>query len=126
MLYLAALFSAGVIASLLVTLFRGTQLSAPWVFPAIVFICQVISLFAGRRHILPHALADSAARSAILLTPVVGLTMMCAYAGVWLVLSLVGTARMVPLVGLVLWFLLLWLVVRQQQNWYSAAKTGSR
>ena len=83
--------------------------STPWSVPMIALVCYSVTLFAGRRHILPGWMSDAAGPAfAALIVITVG-SMGLAYGLVRLAHTLIGA---VPAgVALLIWFGTLWLGV---------------
>ena len=126
MLFVAALIATGVSMAIAVSALEPTGVSGPWLVPAIAVLCYTTALYLGRHHILPRSLAESPARSVVTLGVMVVVTLSAAVVGARAAQWAIGREVATPALTLTLWFVLLWLAVRRQQNWHLAVKSRVR
>jgi hypothetical protein len=118
MLFVAALIATGALMAIAVSALARTGVSGPWLVPVIAVLCHTTAFYLGRRHILPRSLAESPAKSAVTLGVMVVVTLAAAVAGTWAVQWTIGREVATSTLTIVLWFVLLWLAVRRQQQSY--------
>ena len=126
MLFAGALGAAGVLLAMLVSAVGGSGETSIWLAPAIAVTCQTTALFLGRRHILPHRLAEAAGRAGLALVFIVTLSLLGTLVVMRLLQMICGDVADGRNLSLPLWFAFLWLGVRHQQIWHRALKTGVR
>jgi hypothetical protein len=126
---LLMLFVAGLLAAaLLLAAATSVSLSrslGPWLPPAIAVVCEVAIFFLGRRFILPDAIARSAGRALMTIVAILVVSLMAAGTAIWVLRWASGGVLTAPGLTLLLWFVLLWAALRQQ-NWHSSLKNGWR
>lgn len=116
LLFVGALVAAGMLLAMAVSVLDGTSLSGPWLAPALAIVCEVVALYLGRHYILSPPVALTARRAALTIAVSVTLTLAAVLAVIWLVQWISGRSVPVPLLATGLWFVFLWLALRDRSG----------
>ena len=108
LLFAAGILLGGGVSAMIVSTARYFEWpNGMWMVPLIWFVCYVAVFFAGRRYILPLPLALSSARSLIVISVWIGLTMLLTGGAVWLLRASPLAAFLSSGRILLIWFALL-------------------
>ena len=109
-LFVSALLIAGPLAGLMLRLADGSGAAGPWLALALAASCVSLTMFLGRKYILPIEMADSSMALPVVVLAA-GATLAVALVAAWILWTLIGPRLPYGATRLGMWFAGLWLVV---------------